>query len=217
MEQIGANSAIATQVAVAQKMITLQNQMKGGVGWFFWIAGVSVLNTVIILTGASFTFVIGLAATQFVDILAALLIKRVTPAAGNIVRVGEFGLDLILVGIFLVCGYLGRKQIRWVIILGMVLYALDGILSFALGDWIGIIFHFLALAGLWNGFKAINGIALLEKTQSTADLETLRKLIAEPSVNDEQTVKRRRRILALLLAILLTPLFFYLIWLVLYH
>ena len=178
MEQ-DANSADMTQILVARKMLALENQIKGGTSWFFWIAGLSLLNSIIFFTGGSITFVIGLGATQFIDGFVSALIEDIGSEAGTIIRVIGFGVDFLFAGIFAVFGILGRKKFRWAVIAGMVLYGLDGLISLAFGDWLSIIFHGLALFGLWKGQNAIKELILLEKGQSTGDLASSQNLIAE--------------------------------------
>jgi hypothetical protein len=41
----------------------------------------------------------------------------------------------------------------------MVLYALDAIVSLIFQDWLGFLFHLLALAGLWSGLAAMRKLA----------------------------------------------------------
>jgi hypothetical protein len=190
MEQI-ANSADATQITIARKMLALENHIKGGISWFFWIAGLSILNSIIFFAGSSITFVVGLGITQFIDGFIFALIKEVSPEAGTVFRIIGFGLDFLFAGLFLACGMLGRKKLRWAVIVGMVLYGLDGLISLAFGDWLSTIFHILALYGLWRGQKAMNELALLEKGLSTGDLASLQMLIAEKPAADTATYQKK--------------------------
>jgi len=189
MEQVS-NSADTTQISVARKMLALENQIKGGTSWFFWIAGLSILNSIIFFTGGSITFVVGLGATQIIDGFVSALVKEVSSGAGTIFRVIGFGLDFLFAGVFAVGGILGRKKIRWAVIVGMVLYGFDGLLSLAFGDWLSTIFHILALSGLWRSQKAISELMLLEKSQSAGDLTSLQKLIAEKPPVDTATYQK---------------------------
>ena len=45
-------------------------QMKKGANWFFWIAGLSVVNSVILLMEGDRHFVVGLGVTQLVNAIA---------------------------------------------------------------------------------------------------------------------------------------------------
>jgi hypothetical protein len=178
------------QISIAKKFLAIENQAKVGVNWFFWIAGLSILNSVIFFSGGSTTFVIGLGITQLIDAFSSVLIRDINSVTGTIVRVIGFGLDIIFVGIFVVFGVLGRKRFRGAIIIGMVLYALDGLISLVFGDWLGVLFHAFALAGLWRGQKATQDLTLLEKSESSGDLASLQKLIASPPPTDPATYYR---------------------------
>lgn len=189
MEQI-INTADMTQISVSKKLLTLENQIKGGTSWFFWVAGMSILNSIIFFTGGSVTFMIGLGATQFIDGFVSALVKDVSSGAGSIVRVIGFGLDFLFAGVFAICGILGRKRLRWAVITGMVLYGLDGLFALAFGDWLSTIFHVIALFGLWKGQNAIKELILLENSLSTGDLVSMQKLIAEKPPVDKATYQK---------------------------
>ena len=42
-------------------------QMKSGANWFYWIAGLSLVNSAIYAFGGDISFILGLAATQMVE------------------------------------------------------------------------------------------------------------------------------------------------------
>ena len=43
-----------------EEKLRLENQFKSGAGWFFIIAGLSIVNSIIILSGGSWSFIVGL-------------------------------------------------------------------------------------------------------------------------------------------------------------
>ena len=151
------------QVALIQKKLSLENRFRSGVGWFNWIAGLSILNSVIFYFGASITFVTGLGITQFVDGFIAALIEDLG-SAYNYVRVIGFVINLLFAGVFIILGVLGRKRKRWPIILGLVVYTLDMILLLFFKDWFGMIFHALALIGIWGALKVMKELETLESS-----------------------------------------------------
>jgi hypothetical protein len=73
-------------VAIEQKSRVLQ-ALKGSASWFLMIAGLSVVNSILAMSGASVRFIFGLGLSQIVDALAH--------------QVGSTGyvLDLIINGI----------------------------------------------------------------------------------------------------------------------
>jgi len=155
MEQQVENLAGSNQVAALQMKMALEAKVKSGLGWFFWIAGLSIINSIIFLMDGNLTFVVGLGATQFVDGIVSALAADLSAKGGTIVYlIGGF-LNLTLAGIFALAGFLGKKKHRWAVITGGILYVLDAVLLSIFGDWLGVAFHALALWGIWRGLQAI--------------------------------------------------------------
>ena len=50
-----------------QKNLALERQITNGANWFFWIAGLSLINSVLHLAGVSISFLIGLGLTELID------------------------------------------------------------------------------------------------------------------------------------------------------
>jgi hypothetical protein len=112
-------------LALAQKRLALLARFKNGVNWFYWIAGLSILNTAIYLFGGKITFVIGLAATQIVDGFFTGIVRSLPDSSSGmalVVRGVGVVLDLAVAALFFLCGYLGLKQRKGWIIAGMILY-----------------------------------------------------------------------------------------------
>ena len=147
--------------------------MRNGVNWFFWIAGLSIINSILYFVGSSFTFVIGLGATQFVDGIVTAIANRYTSGGFTFFHLIGFIVDLLVAGIFILFGYLGKKRLRWAIIIGMILYTLDAIIFIWVGAWLSVAFHGLGLWGLWQGLRSLNGLVLLEKTTSISSTENV--------------------------------------------
>ena len=142
--------------AGVEAKLKLQSQLVGGANWFFWIAGLSLLNSVILIAGGNWRFVIGLGITQFVDGFVHALTSEIEPQAAMVFKVLGFIVALGIAGIFVLFGALARRRHRWSFIVGMVLYALDGFLLLFFQDYLGVGFHLLALFGLYNGLRASN-------------------------------------------------------------
>lgn len=161
------------QVAALKKKLALESRFRNGISWFYAIAGLSIVNTVSYLSGATFTFVIGLGATQFVDgFMSAAAKQFVQPA--TLIRVIGVGVDLVIAGVFVLFGYLGRKRNRGVIIAGMILYAADAILLVLFRDFLGTAFHAWALIGIRGGLKALGQLQALDKPLGSDVIGTLR-------------------------------------------
>ncbi len=137
---------------------------KSGISNFYWIAGLSVINSVVALFGGGIHFVAGLAMTEIVDVFAAAFVKNL-PDLALFLRLVQLALDVGIIGLFVSFGYLGIKNQRWAILAGMILYALDAILMLVFQDIIAFGFHLFFLWGLWNGLQALNQLRRLLAAQ----------------------------------------------------
>ena len=54
----------------------LEERMKSGANWFYWIAALSLVTSVISLVGGSWGFFVSLGVTQFIDALANALVNE---------------------------------------------------------------------------------------------------------------------------------------------
>ena len=145
------------QAAIAD----LTRRMKGGAANFYWIAGLSVINTVLSVVGSDTRFVIGLGITQLVDAIAYYG-RLEAPEAGSMLTLIAVLIDLVIIGLFVLFGYFAVRGRRWAFIVGMALYTLDALLMLAFQDWLGLGFHGLFLFGLFGGLRALNELNKLQ-------------------------------------------------------
>jgi hypothetical protein len=129
----------------------LEKQLKGGGSWFYWIAGLSLVNSVMALSGSATRFVLGLGVMQIFDGLA----QGFGSGAGLAVAVV---LDLLAAAVFVFFGVFANKRHTWSFIVGMALYALDGLIFLIGPDWLGVGFHAFVLFCLFRGFKACRAL-----------------------------------------------------------
>jgi hypothetical protein len=147
----GAGGGVATQARVATAGAATTNaaavaQMRSGGSWFYWVAGLSLINTISALTGSDWRFILGLGITQVVDGFASEM------AAGG--KMVALVIDLLAAGLFIGFGVFANKGHAWAFIVGMVLFALDGFIFLLVKDWIGVAFHVFVLYCLFRGFTA---------------------------------------------------------------
>lgn len=126
-------------------------QLKSGANWFYWIAGLSLINSAIFAFGGNVSFIAGLAFTQIID---ALVDASVTQGSPTAIRAVAIGLDLILVAIFALLGYYANKAITAVFIAGIIIYLIDALLWLFLGSYFAAGFHAFALFNIIRGFIA---------------------------------------------------------------
>jgi len=143
-----------------EQRLKLEHQLKLGANWFYWIAGFSVVNSVLLFTGSNWGFVIGLGITQIISAIGAAAAEEL----GSIGTVVAFIFTLITAGVFVLFGVFANKRYIWAFIVGMVLYALDGLLFLLIQDWLSIGFHVFALFCIYSGLKAYGELRKLENS-----------------------------------------------------
>jgi hypothetical protein len=139
----------------------VEQVVKAGASWFIWIAGLSVVNSVIGMAGGGVHFIVGLGVTEVVDVLAHQV--------GSSGLVLDFVINGFVVGIFLLFWNFARKGKSWAFLVGMALYALDGLLLLSLKDFFSVAFHAYALFRMYGGLKALPTFRRLEAALAPAD------------------------------------------------
>ncbi|HEX7641314.1 MAG TPA: hypothetical protein VF472_03785 [Burkholderiaceae bacterium] len=120
--------------------------------WFYWIAGLSLVNLVAIATGANFRFIIGLG---FSEMLGGWAKDMTTAGASDGAVMAACAGGVALTAFFAACGWFARRPSMVAFIIGMAVFALDTVVFVLAQDWIGVAFHAYAIYGLWRGVAAI--------------------------------------------------------------
>jgi hypothetical protein len=135
---------VAGSTMTGEQRKTLEAQRRSGGQWFYWVAGLSLINTVLDLTGQDWRFLLGLGVTQ--------LVQELAQSADGGTKAGLVGL-----GVIVLFAALGQRAVfghRWAFVLGMVLYGLDGAIFLLIQDWVGVGFHAFALVMISRGYVA---------------------------------------------------------------
>ncbi|MFZ5988352.1 MAG: hypothetical protein ACOYWZ_14665 [Bacillota bacterium] len=144
-----------------EQKLRLEKEYKGGAGWFYWLAGLSLVNSIVALFGGNLNFAIGLGITQIVDGMALGLYETY----GNfIIKALALGVDFCVSGIFILFGVFANKRHKWAFVTGMILYSLDSLIFLLTKSYLGLAFHAFALYFIYKGFKASKEIAELENS-----------------------------------------------------
>jgi len=133
------------QRAAVAKMVTAA-RARAGAKWFYWIAGLSMINSLAVMSGGNFHFVVGLGITPVVDAMAR--------QAGSMGSVLDIVINGFVSGLFVLFGYFAVKAQKWAFMVGMGLYALDGLLLLGAKDFLGMAFHAYALFAIYRGLTA---------------------------------------------------------------
>ena len=145
----------AANPALVEQKMTLQQRIRGGSGWFMAIAAFSVINSALVFFNAKLHFIVGLGITQIAD-----GIGRMGGAAGSI---AGLVVSLFAAGVFTLFWKFSREGNQWAFIVGMALYALDGLIFLGFGLWLDLAFHAFALFNIYKGLSALNELNQLNR------------------------------------------------------
>lgn len=137
----------------------LAKHYKAGANWFYWLAALSMITSLIALGGGGIQFIFSLGITQIIDAFAAAFALELGTGA----KVVAIVLDLIITGVFVLFGWLANQRQLWAYITGAVLFLLDGVLSLVMADIISVLAHAFVLFFLFRGIFAGRELIALEK------------------------------------------------------
>ena len=125
--------------------------------WFWWIAGLSLVNVVLFYSGSNTSFVVGLAMTMFASVAFASNLPLAIGLAG------------LTIAFYLVAGLYAQRQKLWAFYIGLAVYVLDGLIYAYFQDWMSVAFHALAAFFIFKGItraRQLNRVSL-EGTSGT--------------------------------------------------
>lgn len=134
----------------------LKKEFTSGVAWFYWIAGLSIVNTILSFMDISRRFVAGLGVTVLVDIYSYMMNSNWITIA--------IAINVLIACVYVLIGIFSKKGYIAVYILGMILYALDAFICVRfIKDVIAVGFHIFVLYLLFKGLKASWDLKKLNK------------------------------------------------------
>ncbi len=113
--------------------------------WFWWIAGLSLVNLFLFYSGSNTSFVVGLAMTA------------VASAVFTDPKVIGLMLAALIIGYYVAVGYFAQREKLWAFYLGLLVYVLDALIYMYIGDWMPVAFHAYVIFHLFKGMSAIRG------------------------------------------------------------
>lgn len=144
----------ATRTTLEEK-INLENGIKGGGNWFYFIAAATAVNTVShVFLQSDWTFFVGLGVSGFIDGVAIFAVRENPDLAGLWKGLATV-INLIAVSICVLFGVFARKQRSWAFIAGMIVVALDCLLFMLVQDWLAFGFHVFAVFSIWGGYNSL--------------------------------------------------------------
>lgn len=132
--------------------------------WFWWIAGLSLVNTVMIHSGSDTSFLVGLGFTMIADVA----LKSVIAAA--------FAIDALAIAFFFFMGRFALRGHLWAFAVGGFVYCLDALIFLFFQDFMSLGFHALAL------FYIVKGALALRASLKDAEALALNPPVAPAAV-----------------------------------
>ena len=117
-----------------------------GADWFFWIAILSIINSLLVFYYQIPNTPIALGLTQWVD--------GTTSGFNASMSVTGLITDLLIAGVFAMFGLLARRGSDIAFVVGIFLYVVDAMLSIGVRDFFGFGVHLIALFFLVKGLLA---------------------------------------------------------------
>lgn len=161
---LGVSNPSANPNALIEQKLRAEQALKGSSSWLVIIAGLSLVNSVLFLTGAKIHFIFGLGFTQIVDAVA-----HNAGAAG-------VALDLVINGVvavvFVLFWNFARKGEKWAWLAGMGLYVLDALILLLFKDFLAVAFHGWALYRMSSGLKLLPAFEKLNRSNANGTVSS---------------------------------------------
>jgi len=135
----------------AAETAELEQKLSSGANWFYWIAGLSAVNSIANFFEAQWNFAVGLGITQFFDGLGIFLRSEGTSTP---ILAAILIMSLVVAGLFFVIGVFANRRIITAFVIGIIIYGADSLLMLLFMDILGIIIHAIALFFIIRGFLA---------------------------------------------------------------
>jgi hypothetical protein len=161
---VGMSKSGTDQSDLAAQKLQVEQALKGSSSWFVVIAGLSLVNSVLSMAGASIHFIFGLGLTQIVDALA-----HGSGGAGIVV---DLIINGMIAGVFVLFWNFVRKGAKWAFFAGMALYVVDALILLAFKDVLSVAFHGWALYRMYNGVKVLGTLERLNRSAANGTISS---------------------------------------------
>ena len=154
---------LPTASAAAKAEIT--TALHKGANWLFLIGGLSVVNTVTLISGSNWMFLGGLGVTEFAAAIAMQLGTK-----GQLIALF---VNLWATAFFVCLGVFARKGQKWAFITGMTLYAADVLVVLLIQQWIMLLFHGFVFFRLYQGFSSCSQLHAFDKRSAATGMTSV--------------------------------------------
>jgi hypothetical protein len=150
----------ASLTNLVEQKLRAERVVKAGANWLITVAVLSMINSVLSMSGTGIRFIFGLGFAQLIDALAH--------------QAGQSGVALDLVingliaGVFVVFWNFAKRGQHWAFLVGMGLYAADALIMLYFKDILAVAFHGYALYRMYSGMSGIASLRTIEQRMMPA-------------------------------------------------
>ena len=117
-------------------------RIRSGASWFYWVAALSVINSILLMTNVGFGFAVGLGLTTITDVAFAAM------------PVVALGISAVCSAVIAMFGWFSIKGHAWAFIVGLLVLLLDTGLCVIIKSWMSVAFHVWAIVSIFMAFRA---------------------------------------------------------------
>jgi len=150
MSQAPASATPESAATDAHAALLASPLVQSAARWFWWIAGLSLINTVLTLTGTHMQLVVGLGLTLVSDV-----------TFGGASPLG-FAIDALALAFFFFMGRQAQRGQLWAFYLGIAVYCIDALVYVRFQDWMAVAFHGVVI------YFIVRGLLVLRKGPAAA-------------------------------------------------
>jgi hypothetical protein len=155
---------------------TIKAQAFRGSDWFFWIAALSTLNSVLTWFGTGRMMLMGLGTPLLVHGFGSGLAQRF--GSTTVIPVLTITLEVLIIAFFVVCGFLARRSWLGAIYAGVAVYLLDAALLAYFSIWLSVAFHGLVLYFILRTLPLHRALAKAQREKMAADAVGFVKVVS---------------------------------------
>ncbi len=142
-----------------QQMAVVRSRVRSGANWFIIIGALSVINTIISMSGGGMRFIFGLGITGVADAIGH--------QGGGASQGVTLLLSVFFAAFIAMFGLFARKEQKWAFFVGLGLYVCDALLLLPLQAYLDAAFHAWALFRIFQGLQALNALEQLKAQEAT--------------------------------------------------
>jgi hypothetical protein len=152
--------------------------IKSAAHWFWWIVGLSLINTVLIHSGSQTSFAVGLGFTLLADVVFRewMVVALV--------------FDVLVIGFFVAMGVFAVRGHRWAFLIGGLVYAADALIFLYFQDFLALALHGWALFSITTGGMTLHRAIKAAKTVPSGSGSSLEPIATTAAPAAEQEAPR---------------------------